>query len=52
MEWICGFGIAFSQGVGEESLGEVDDTTTTFLYATLISSVAARCLKLLEDACL
>ena len=35
-------GIAFSQGVEEESLGEVDNTTTTLLYATLISSDAAR----------
>ena len=42
-----GSGIAFSQGVEKGSLAEVDNTTTTLLYATLISSDAARRLKML-----
>ena len=49
--WIVS-GIAFSQGVEKGSLAEVDNTSTTSLYATLISSDAARCLELLEDASL
>ena len=48
-----GSGIAFLQGVEKGSLAEVDNTTTTtLLYATLISYDAARCLELLEDASL
>ena len=47
-----GSGIAFQQGVEKGSLAEVDNTSTTSLYATLISSDAARCLELLEDASL
>ena len=43
-----GSGIAFSQGVEKGSLAEVDNTTTTLPYATLISSDAARCLKMLK----
>ena len=37
-----GFGIAFSQGVENGSLAEVDNTSTTLLYATLLPPVAAR----------
>ena len=37
-----GSGIAFSQGVEKGSLSEVDNTTTTLLYATLLTPVAAR----------
>ena len=48
--WIVCSGIAFPQGVEKGYLAEVYNTTTTLLYATLISSVAARCLELLEDA--
>ena len=40
-----GSGITFSQGVEKGSLAEVDNTTTTLLYATLIS------LLMLQDAC-
>ena len=41
----------FSRGGSRKgSLAEVDDTTTTLFYATLIYSYAARCLELLEDA--
>ena len=47
-----GSGIAFSRGVEKGSLAEVDNTTTTLLYVILISSDAARCLELLEDASL
>ena len=35
-------------GVKEGYLGEVDDTTTTLLYASLHSSNAARPLKMLK----
>ena len=49
---LYGFGIAFLQGVEKGSLAEVDNTATTLLYATLISSDDARCLDLLEDASL
>ena len=52
MLWIYGSGIAFSQGAKKGSLAEVDNTTTTLLYATLTSFDAARCLELLEDASL
>ena len=41
-------GIAFSQGVKEGSLGEVDDTTTTLPYVNLHSSNTARPLKMLK----
>ena len=34
-----GSGIAFSQGVEKGSLAEVDNTTTTLLYATLLPPV-------------
>ena len=37
-----GSGIAFSQGVDKGSLAEVDNTSTTLLYATLLPHVAAR----------
>ena len=37
-----GSGIAFSQGVEKGSVAEVDNTTTTLLYATLLPPVAAR----------
>jgi hypothetical protein len=47
-----GSGIAFSQGVEEGSLGEVDDITTTLHYVKLHSSNAARPMKMLEDASL
>ena len=51
-KWIlvCGFGIAFSQGVEEESLGIVSTTcllNVKMLFFTLLH--AARCLELLED---
>ena len=39
---ICGSGIAFWQGVEEGSLAEVDNTSTTLLYATLLPPVVAR----------
>ena len=46
-----GSGIAFSQGVEKGSLAEVDNTTTTLLYATLISLLMLQdawcCLKML-----
>jgi hypothetical protein len=41
-------GIAFSQGVEEESLGEVDNITTTLHYINLHSSNAARPLKMMK----
>ena len=34
--------IAFSQGVEKGSLAEVDNTSTTLLYATLLPPVVAR----------
>ena len=37
-----GSGIAFSQGVEKGSLAEVDNTSTTLLYATLLPPIAAR----------
>ena len=37
-----GSGIAFSQGVDEGPLDEVDNITATLLYATLLPPVAAR----------
>ena len=37
-----GSGIAFSQGVEKGSLAEVDNTSTTLLYSTLLPSVATR----------
>ena len=37
-----GSGIAFSQGVEKGSLVEVDNTSTTLLYATLLPPVVAR----------
>ena len=43
--WTLGYygtGIAFSQGVEKGSLAEVDNTSTTLLYATLLPPVAAR----------
>ena len=39
---LYGSGIAFSQGVEKGSLAEVDNTSTTLLYATLLPPVAAR----------
>ena len=46
-----GSGIAFSPGVEKGSLAEVDNTSTTLLYATLLPPVAARW-WFLEDASL
>ena len=39
---LYGSGIAFSQGVEKGSLAEVDNTSTTLLYDTLLPPVAAR----------
>ena len=49
---ICGFGIAFSQGVEEGSLGI--NVTTCMLIKLLFFTLlhAARCSELLEDASL
>ena len=41
-------GLLSRRGGEEGSLGEVDDTTTTLLYASLHSSNAARSLKMLK----
>ena len=40
-------GLLFRRGVEEESLVEVDNTTTTLHYVDLYSS---KCCKMLEDA--
>ena len=47
-EWIVWLWDAFSQRVEKGSLAEVDNTTTTLLYATLNSSNVARPLKMLK----
>ena len=41
-KWIVWLWDAFSQGVEKGSLAEVDNTSSTLLYATLLPPVAAR----------